>query len=86
MQFKASAILETVGMPAVETVRSLAKDEALSFFLKGNATIYSLAGTLWVTLEGKGEDILIEAGESRTVEGRGHLVVSALADSRFWIC
>ena len=85
MNLKASAVLESVGMPTFDTVRDLGKDKAITIPLKGRVTVYCLSGNLWASVEGKRDDIIVEAGQSRVVEGRGRLVVSALDSSRLWI-
>ncbi|MDA8410518.1 MAG: DUF2917 domain-containing protein [Treponema sp.] len=85
MNLKATTILESLGMPSIETSRDLADDQALSIKLEGRITVYCVAGSLWVTLEKDGEDILIAAGQTRSIEGRGRLVISALQDSKFYV-
>ncbi|HUX36749.1 MAG TPA: DUF2917 domain-containing protein [Rectinemataceae bacterium] len=85
MNLKASAVLESVGMPALDTVRDLGKDKAITIPLKGRVNVYCLSGNLWASVEGKSEDIIVQAGQTRVIEGRGRLVVSALDSSRIWI-
>lgn len=86
MNLKATAVLETLPLPRIESVRDLRKDETLSLSLKkGKVSLYCLSGCLWASLEGRHEDILVQAGETRDLEGRGRLVISALDHSRMWI-
>ena len=85
MNLKATAVLESVAMPRVESARELAYDKAFAMPLKGRVSLYCLSGSLWATLENEGEDILVEAGQTRVIEGRGRLVVSALKDSKLYI-
>ena len=85
MNLKATTVLESLGMTSIETVRDLAHDRAISIPLKGRINVYWLSGSLWATLEKDGEDILVEAGQTRSIEGRGRLVISALQDSRFFV-
>lgn len=43
-------------------------------------------GLLWLTEEGGGPDVFVEAGRSWTLRRRGHVVVQALAPATFrWI-
>ena len=85
MNLKATAVLESLGSPSIESLVELAHDKAIASTLKGRVSVYCLSGSLWVTLEKQGEDILIEAGQTRTIEGRGRLVISALQDSRLYV-
>lgn len=85
MKFNVSAVLETLAAPSIECIRNLGKDRTMTIPLKGKVSVYCLAGILWASVEGKGEDILVEAGQTRVIEGRGKLVISALDDSRLWV-
>jgi hypothetical protein len=85
MNLKATAVLETVGMPSIESARELAYDRTISTTLNGRISLYCLSGALWATLERKGEDILVEAGQTRVIEGKGRLVISALKDSKLYL-
>ena len=85
MNSKAIAILEVVGMPVGSLVRSLEAGNTLKF--EGNETrsVYCLNGALWVTREGLIEDIVVKAGETREIGGRGRIVISAFENSRLWV-
>ncbi|HUX42655.1 MAG TPA: DUF2917 domain-containing protein [Rectinemataceae bacterium] len=85
MNLKATAVLESVAMPAIESARELAYDRTIAIPLKGRVSLYCLSGSLWATLDKEGEDILVEAGQTRVIEGRGRLVISALKDSKLYV-
>ncbi len=87
MNKKAIAVLEVVGLPTVSSVRSLALGSTLNLPGTRDSTplVYCLTGTLWVTRGGNPEDIILRSGETRKVDGRGPLVISAFEDSRLTV-
>jgi len=85
MNTKAIAILEVVTSPIDSSVRSLGAGQILSLGRKGGSSVYCLSGALWVTREGSPADIVVRAGETRAIPGKGRLVISAFEDSRLWV-
>ncbi len=85
MNKKALAILEVVGMPKVSGVQSLAADKTMVLEEARPVLVYCLTGTLWLTRAGQSEDIVLRAGETRKLEGRGRIVISAFEDSRLTV-
>jgi hypothetical protein len=65
--------------PAIELARG-----ALHRIENGRgALVHCLRGRLWLTQEGEARDIVLDAGESATVEHDGLTILSALRDSSF---
>ncbi len=57
----------------------LARQEVVSLRLTSRTCrISCVAGRLWVTANGYGEDVLLVAGDEVTFTGRGRIVVEAL--------
>jgi len=85
MNTKAIAILETLPSSLGTTVRSLGKGKTLALVPQGVTSVYCLAGVLWITRDGLGKDIIVKAGETSAIGGRGRIVISAFEDSRLWV-
>ena len=63
---------------APAAVHRLARDRVLR--LSAPLDLCARAGTLWVTVDGQQEDIVLEAGEARRFDARGTLLVCALGN------
>jgi hypothetical protein len=73
------AAQETAMHPAAPaTVRHLARDQVLR--LNGPLDIVSRAGTLWITIDGELQDIVLEPGEARRFDRGAALLVCALGN------
>jgi hypothetical protein len=70
---------ETAMHPAAPAaVHRLARDRVLR--LAAPLDLRARAGTLWVTVDGQLEDIVLEAGEAHRFDARGTLLVCALGN------
>ncbi|MEI6386796.1 MAG: DUF2917 domain-containing protein [Spirochaetota bacterium] len=85
MNIKAITVLETLTIPVAAPVTSLAKGSTFSVEATGPVSLYCISGALWATVSGNPADLLVQAGETKRIEGRGRLLVSAFETSRFWI-
>lgn len=54
--------------------------------LRGLVEVRCERGSLWVTLDGALADVVLEAGDAAVFDGRGRLVVEALADATVRLC
>ena len=61
---------------APTTVHRLASDQVLR--LQAPLELVGHTGTLWITVDGELEDIVLEPGEVRRIDGRAALLVCAL--------
>ncbi|MFZ4617118.1 MAG: DUF2917 domain-containing protein [Rectinemataceae bacterium] len=85
MNIKAINVLETLSLPVAAPVTSLAKGSTFSLEAQGPVSLYCISGALWATVSGNPADLLVQAGETQVIEGRGKLLLSAFETSRFWI-
>jgi hypothetical protein len=67
------------------TVISLANREAITLPRVGGATLRVTQGTLWVTEERDGHDVVLRPGDNFVVESDGNTVVEAQNDAVFCI-
>lgn len=63
------------------SVIGLAPRCALELPVESGLTVSSVRGTLWVTSTLDRRDVLLEAGESVTLEGRGKAYVTAMGEA-----
>ncbi len=85
MNTKAIAILEVLSNPLGSTVQSLEAGKTLSISGKGPSSVYCMQGSLWITREGDPMDLIVKAGETRSIDGVGRIVISAFENSRLWV-
>ncbi len=64
--------------PTLPLSRRLSRDECLSFAGAPALRLAAERGTLWVTLDGIGEDFEIGAGQARIFDGRRTITVGTL--------
>lgn len=60
----------------------LGKRELLALCAGPPQVLRCLSGELWVTFDGRAEDLVVGAGESIELDGRPGVVLSCLLDSR----
>jgi hypothetical protein len=56
----------------------LTTGDVLRFDRPRGLCVRSVAGSLWITVDGQRDDIQLDAGQSRRFDGRGTVLVSAL--------
>lgn len=65
--------------------QSLRKRQVLAVFLPGSGKIHCLGGSLWITRDGGGEDLILTTGQTLELDGGGRAVIEALEEGRFAI-
>jgi hypothetical protein len=85
MNTKAIAILEVVSNPLGTTIQSLGAGKTLTIRTKGPSSVYCMQGSLWITREGDPTDLIVKAGETRSIDGVGRIVISAFENSKLWV-
>lgn len=64
------------------TQMELDKRDALSLCASSPQVLSCVEGELWITFDGRGEDIILAAGESLEFDGQCGVVISALQPTR----
>jgi hypothetical protein len=54
--------------------------------LRGSVELCVKRGTLWVSVEGEPEDLMLNPGDCLRRKVRGRMVVQAMADADYEIC
>jgi hypothetical protein len=62
-------------------VHALGRNRPLSLHLVHGTRVRALSGTLWLTQEGLGEDVMLAPGERFDVKRKGLIVMNAVAGS-----
>lgn len=60
---------------------TLERREMIEFTEEANNAIFCFSGSLWITRQGRCEDIILEPGQSIMLDGKGCAVVQALGYS-----
>lgn len=61
-----------------QTAMRLTREDLISLELQPGDSVRSDCGTLWITVDGEPQDVLLEPGETHTVSAAGRINVSAL--------
>lgn len=66
----------------LQTTMKLGRDDLIALELQAGDSLRSDCGTLWLTVDGQPQDVLVDVGKVHTVQTEGTINVSALRSAR----
>jgi hypothetical protein len=74
-------LITTAAWP-LQTSMKLGREDLIALELQAGDSLRSDCGTVWLTVDGQPQDVLVDAGELHTVKATGTVNVSALRSAR----